>query len=226
MTMVVLVVVLIALGAMGMALWRFYAEQKLKQHKELQALTARCYKIIDLLNLLSDRYLSLMTKTVLIEYLIASIHTIERHGSDRELASYLPQYLQWLAELKDGTQASLNDKVQTHLQLTQVQAGLQVVPLLLRGLVTSKVIDQATAKEEVSNTRFAFCLAHHDLLLKEAEVSLDDDKKARALEKMRLALAEMEKVVNLSWSEPYIEALQIRIKSIEAELFGKKPRAS
>ena len=205
---------------------RYHQERQRQQQKELELLVTRCYKIIDLLNILSDRYLPLLTKTILMEYLIASINTIDRYNADKELPSYLPRYLEWLQELQQGQQVSIKDTVQTPSQLTHVQASLQTVPLLLKGLVNSKVIDSATAKEQVTTIRFAYYLAHHDLLLQDAEICLEDDKKARALEKMRLALCEMEKVTSSSHAEPVIAQLSRRIEQVEYELFGKKPRAS
>lgn len=205
---------------------RYYKERQQQQQKELELLVTRCYKIIDLLNILPDRYLPLLTKTLLVEYLVASMNTIARFKADNELPSYLPRYLEWLQELQEGQQVSSKDKVQTAAQLTQVQAALQAVPVLLKGLVHNKVMDSATAKEQVASIRYSYCLAHHDLLLQEAQLCLDDDKRARALEKMRLALTEMEKVASSPHAEPVITQLSSRIAQIEQELFGKKPRAS
>lgn len=209
-------------AAVLVALWRLHSEQQQKRQQELELLANRCYRIVDLLHCLTDRYLPLTCKTVLVEYLISSIYLLERNKAARDLTDLLPIYVKLLAELKEGQQVSQNDKVQTHLQLTQVQAALQSIPLLLRGFVSNKVIDKATAKEQVEQVRFSYCLAHHDLLIREAEVSLEDDKKARALEKLRLALAEMEKVSSFTQSEPFIKRLDDNIKRVEHELFGKK----
>lgn len=205
---------------------RFYKERQERQKQELEQLSKRCYRIADLLNLVTDRYLPLTTKTVLVEYLISSIHLLSRHNYSTDLEQALPGYLQLLEELKIGQQASKNDKVQTHVQLSQVQQGLQAMPLLLRGLVSNNIVDKAIAKDQLAQIRFSFCLAHHDLLVKEAQSSLDLDKKAGALEKLRLALAEMEKVAAFDQADPVIEKLKNTIQRIEAELFGKNSRAS
>lgn len=214
-------VVLISVGVL-----RFYSERQAQQRQELEQLEKRCGRIADLLTILTDRYLPLTTKVVLVEYLISSISTLTRHKMARSLEPELPGFIQLLEELKIGQQASIKDKVQTHVQLSQVQQGLQSIPLLYRGLVNSQLVDKATAKDQVTQIRFSFCLAHHDLLLKEAEACLELDKKAAALDKLRLALAEMEKVVTFEQSGPVIESLNSSIQRIENELFGKSSRVS
>ena len=212
-------------AAILIALLRFRKERQERQRLELEQLSRRCYRVADLLNCLADRYLPLTTKLVLVEYLISSISFLGRYDMARDLEAMLPGYIRLLEELKAGQQASLNDKVQTHLQLSQVQQGLQAIPLLLRGLVSNNFIDKATAKDQVAQIRFSFCLAHHDLLVKEALSSLELDKKAGALEKLRHALAEMEKVATFNESEPLITKLKNTIQRIENELFGKSSRA-
>lgn len=205
-----------------MSLLRFYKERQERQQHELEQLSKRSYRVADLLNVLPDRYLPLTTKVVLLEYLISSIHLLNRH----KLVGALPGYLQLLEELKLGQQASINDKVQTHVQLSHVQQGLQSVPLLLRGLVNNDLVDKATAKDQVAQIRFSYCLAHHDLLVKEAQASLELDKKASALEKLRLALVEMEKVATFEQADPVLKKLQNTIQRIETELFGNNSTAS
>lgn len=210
----------------AVSLLRYFKLRKARQKQEMEALIKRCHRIERLLNVVPDRYLPLTTKLVLVEYLVTSIGLIQKHGEDRELVVHLPQYLQLLAELKLGQQATLKDRVHTANQLAQVHSALQSLPLLLRGLVGSKVLDRATAKEQTAQVRYGYFLAHHDLLVKEARLDLDIDKKARALEKLRLALAEMEKVSAYTASESVIKRLNHAIKQVEDELFGKKPRVS
>ncbi|SBS26892.1 hypothetical protein MAQ5080_00653 [Marinomonas aquimarina] len=207
------------------ALLRFQKERQERQRQELEQLSRRCYRIVDLLNCLTDRYLPLMAKQILVEYLISSVGLLGRYKLARDLEDMLPGYIRLLDELKNGQQASLNDKVQTHVQLSQVQQGLQSVPLLLRGLVSNGFVDKATAKDQVTLVRFSFSLAHHDLLVKEALASLELDKKASALEKLRHALAEMEKVASFNESEAVINKLNNTIQRVENELFGKSSRA-
>lgn len=225
-TSIIVVTVGMAVAAIGVALLRFNKERKERQKQELEQLSRRCYRIVDLLNCLTDRYLPLTTKLVLVEYLISSISFLGRYNLATDLENMLPGYIRLLEELKAGQQASLKDRVQTHVQLSQAQQGLQALPLLLRGLVSNNFIDKATAKDQVAQVRFSFCLAHHDLLVKEAMASLDLDKKAGALEKLRHALAEMEKVATYNESGPVIAKLNNTIQRIENELFGKSSRAS
>lgn len=222
---VIAVISTLVLFIAATSFWRFYKEGQEKLQQELEQLSKRCHRISDLLLLLPDRYLPLTTKMMLVEYLITSITYLEKHKQARELSAALAGYLQLLEELKNGQQATLNDKVQTHLQLAHVQQGLESIPLLLRGLVSQNLIDKVIAKEQVSQIRFFYALAHHDLLVKEALSSLDLDKKARALEKLRHALAEMEKVASYDQSEPVIKKLNNTIERIETELFGKNSRA-
>ena len=225
----VTIIIAVAIGGtasiIAIALMRFYKERQERQQHELEQLSRRCYRVVDLLNCLPDRYLPLLSKQVLVEYLISSIHLLGRHKLVSDLEAILPGYEQLLVELKAGHQASINDKVQTHVQLSQVHQALQAMPLLLRGLVSNNFIDKATAKDQVALVRFSFSLAHHDLLVKEAMVSLDLDKKAGALEKLRQALAEMEKVATYNESAEVINKLNASIQRIENELFGKSSRA-
>jgi hypothetical protein len=60
------------------------------------------------------------------------------------------------------------------------------------------------------------------MLMKEARDDLDLDKKARALEKYRTALAEMETVSFVPESNSVINTLKNRIQAIEGILFKKK----
>ncbi|WP_417506097.1 hypothetical protein [Marinomonas gallaica] len=225
-TIIIIVTVVLLLAILIMSLLRFYKERQERQQHELEQLSKRSYRVADLLNVLPDRYLPLTTKVVLLEYLISSIHLLSRHKLVVDLEGALPGYLQLLEELKLGQQASINDKVQTHVQLSHVQQGLQSVPLLLRGLVNNDLVDKATAKDQVAQIRFSYCLAHHDLLVKEAQASLELDKKASALEKLRLALVEMEKVATFEQADPVLKKLQNTIQRIETELFGNNSTAS
>lgn len=213
-------VVLVALLLL-VALIRFSRGRKQKLQHEMELLIRRSHRIEGVLNCLSDRYLPLVTKTLLVEYLIESLSFITKHGGTPDVQGSVPQYLQLLEELREGQQATLKHKVLSEPQLAQVQQALQTLPLLLRGLVGTKAIDQATAKEQISQIRFSFFLAHHDLLVREAMLSLDCDKKARALEKLRQALVEMEKVSAFTQSEEVIKRLNSTIKRVEGELFGK-----
>jgi len=214
-------VVLVCIGVL-----RYYQQRQAQQQLELEQLEKRCGRIADLLNIITDRYLPLTTKLVLVEYLVASISTLIRHKMGRSLEPELPGFIQLFEELKIGQQATLKDRVQTHVQLSQVQQGLQALPLLLRGLVTNDLLDKATAKDQVTQIRFFFHLAHHDLLVKEADGCLELDKKAAALDKLRQALAEMEKVATFEQAGQVIESLNGTIQRIENELFGKSSRVS
>lgn len=225
-TSIIIIAVVVTAAAVLVALLRFQKERQERQRQELEQLSRRCYRIADLLNCLSDRYLPLLTKQVLVEYLISSIHFLSRYNLVSDLQAMLPGYEQLLVELKAGQRASVNDKIQTHVQLSQAQQALQAIPLLLRGLVNSNFIDKATAKDQVALVRFSHSLAYHDLLVKEAMVSFDLDKKAGALEKLRQALAEMEKVATYNESAVVISKLNTTIQRIENELFGKSSRAS
>ncbi|WP_377369047.1 hypothetical protein [Rhodanobacter aciditrophus] len=220
---IILVVVFVAL-VVAVSLLRFFKLRRARQQQEIEALVKRCHRIDRLLNIVPDRYLPLITKTVLMEYMVSSVSLIKKHREERELVGALPHYLQSLSELKAGQQATLKDRVQTSQQLELIQNALQSLPLLLRGLVGKSVLDKATAKEQAAQIRFGYFLAHHDLLVREARLDLDIDKKARALEKLRLALAEMEKVAAYTASEPVIKRLNKAIKQVESELFGKKAR--
>ncbi len=222
---IILAVVLVALIVL-VVLVRFFKTRKAKQMQELELLVRRCQRIEQILNTVSDRYLPLTTKLVLVEYLISSLTLIKKHAVETELVKWMPQYLQLFEELKEGQQATLKDKVVNAQQLAQVQQALQALPLLIRGLVGLGVLDKATAKEQVVQIRFSYFLAHHDLLVREAQLDLDIDKKARALEKLRLALVEIEKVGTVTQSEVLIKRLNSIIHRVESELFGKKPRVS
>ncbi|MEC8484677.1 MAG: hypothetical protein VXY99_12750, partial [Pseudomonadota bacterium] len=90
-------VVLVCIGVL-----RYYQQRQAQQQLELEQLEKRCGRIADLLNIITDRYLPLTTKLVLVEYLVASISTLIRHKMGRSLEPELPGFIQLFEELKIG----------------------------------------------------------------------------------------------------------------------------
>ena len=72
--------------------------------------------------------------------------------------------------------------------------------------------------------RYAHALAYRDLLVRQARLDLDNDKKNRALEKYRIALSVMEKNSSVSSSKREMARLQSMIQEVEKVLFSKNSK--
>lgn len=215
-------VVILVLLLTVFALFKWRKRRAHLKRKAAEYLSRRCYRVMSILGILTDRYLTVQTKLLLVEYVLSVIPEVTSITRDQELVVRQLELKELRDELQMGEQATINDKVTTDVQLARVQSALQALPSLIKGLAINKVVDKATAKHHVELVRYANSLAHYDLLVRQADFDLDADKKARALEKLRTALAEMERVASISDSRREMTRLKNQIKVVEKALFSSK----
>lgn len=220
----VLMIVYIFIGVsclifLGLYLLKWREQQQELKRKATEQLMNRCYRILSIFDVLTDRYLPHQTKLLLAEYLLAIIPKLASEKYGKELSDRLPELIEMHKELKSERPLADNSRVESKEQLSKVQNALQRLPVLLKGFALNGITDRQTAKQEVELIRYSCCLAHHDLLVHQADADLDMDKKARALEKYRIALAEMERVISVGSADSDIKRLTMTIESVEKSLF-------
>ncbi|TDO99471.1 hypothetical protein [Marinomonas balearica] len=209
-------------AVLAIAIMRWRKKQQVLQLEANMRLLKRCLKIDDLLSVLADRYIPLSTKMMLVDYVIASMEKVKSLPNAFPLTEKHEEYVGLRSELMRAEQATKNEKVAVQAEFVRVQGALRVLLTLVKAFSANRMIDKASAKQQMSMIRYGYQLAHCDLLVKEAQEDLDLEKNARALEKYRTALSEMESVSFIPESNRVINTLKNRIQMVEGILFKKK----
>lgn len=206
---------------------KWYKKQRELKKKATEQLVNRSYRILSILDMVMDRYMPHQTKVLLVDYLLAIVPNLVSHNRyGQDLADKLPELFKIRDELKSSTKLADNGRVTHSDQLSKVQTSLSSLPALIKGFALNGIVDKQTARQQVELIRYGNSLAYHDLLVHQADNDVDMDKKARALEKYRTALVEMEKVAAIGEAQRDIDRLKRVIESVEQALFANRSTGS
>ncbi|SBS27521.1 hypothetical protein MSP8887_00668 [Marinomonas spartinae] len=202
---------------------KWYEKQRELKKKATDQLVNRCYRILSILDIVMDRYMPHQTKLLLVDYLLTIIPKLGSHQRyGQELADKLSELFKIRDQLKSSAKLADKGRVTQSDQLSKIQASLSSLPALIKGFALNGIVDKQTAKQQVELIRYGNSLAYHDLLVHQADSDVDMDKKARALEKYRTALVEMEKVAAIGEAQKDIDRLKRIIESVEQALFTNR----
>jgi hypothetical protein len=207
------------------AFFRWRRHQRELKKKLLSRLSNRSDRLLYSLEMISDRYMARDTKIFLIEYLLSVITQLVTSNYKSEFVSKQADLLRLLTELKLGRQVTAKDRVVSQEQLDQIQNSLQFMLRELRSMGESYGASRVIIRHHIVLIRYAHALAYRDLLVRQARLDLDNDKKNRALEKYRIALSVMEKNASVSSSKREMARLQSMIQEVEKVLFSKNNKA-
>lgn len=211
-------VVFFVFFVLSLVRWQMQREELKKKAVEL--LVRRSYRILSILDVVSDRYLPIQIKLLLVDYLLDLIPSlISKSAEAEDLANKLSELTELRDKLNAGIQETRDEKVTSKVYLSKTQQALSALPQILREFSENQTIDKSTSRRFVSLVRFSINLARYDLLIRGAEMDLEADKKARALEKYRTALSELEKVSIIEEASSEIQWVKQQITDVESMLF-------
>ncbi|MGO2234268.1 hypothetical protein B6N13_14605 [Marinomonas sp. UCMA 3892] len=223
MLILAVVIFLVALCLLP-AFFRWRRQQRELKKKLLSRLSNRSDRLLYSLEMVSDRYMARDTKIFLIEYLLSITTQLVASNYKSEFVSKQAYLLRLLTELKLGRQVTVKDRVASQEQLDKIQNALQFMLRELRGMGESYGASRVIIRHHIVLIRYAHALAYRDLLVRQARLDLDNDKKNRALEKYRIALSVMEKNSSVSSSKREMARLQSMIQEVEKVLFSKNSK--
>lgn len=224
---IVLVLFLVCLVPIVMR-WRKH--QRAQKKQRLEYLSRRAEQVFFTLDVISDRYLVKDTKLFMIEYLLFIIKQLEKANYTSEFLAKHADIMHWLTDIHSDNKSSshvkakinTNAKVATQEQLNQTRKALQCLLKETRHMSKTYGVSQIIIGQHIVELRYAYALAYRDLLVHQARLDLDNDKKAQALEKYRTALSVMEQNDSVSGARKEIAQLRGRILKIEQILFPNK----
>lgn len=223
--LILVAVIFLAVLCLLPAFFRWRRHQRELKKKLLSRLSNRSDRLLYSLEMISDRYMARDTKIFLIEYLLSVITQLVTSNYKSEFVSKQADLLRLLTELKLGRQVTAKDRVVSQEQLDQIQNSLQFMLRELRSMGESYGASRVIIRHHIVLIRYAHALAYRDLLVRQARLDLDNDKKNRALEKYRIALSVMEKNASVSSSKREMARLQSMIQEVEKVLFSKNNKA-
>ncbi|MGO2512228.1 MULTISPECIES: hypothetical protein [unclassified Marinomonas] len=223
--LILVAVIFLAVLCLLPAFFRWRRHQRELKKKLLSRLSNRSDRLLYSLEMISDRYMARDTKIFLIEYLLSVITQLVTSNYKSEFVSKQADLLRLLTELKLGRQVTAKDRVVSQEQLDQIQNALQFMLRELRSMGESYGASRVIIRHHIVLIRYAHALAYRDLLVRQARLDLDNDKKNRALEKYRIALSVMEKNASVSSSKREMARLQSMIQEVEKVLFSKNNKA-
>ncbi|TYL47370.1 hypothetical protein FXV75_05055 [Marinomonas sp. IMCC 4694] len=187
----------------------------------LSRLSKRSDHMLYSLKKVSDRYLTRDTKIFIIEYLLNVIAECVRANFRTPFIEKKEELLIHLSELKLGRNIASKDRVSSQQQFEQMQNILQYMLREIRNMPESYGGSRVVIKHHLTLIRYAHALAQRDLLVKQARQDLEENKKARALERYRFALSIIEKNGSIVSSKREKARLQKMIQDVEMLLFDK-----
>ncbi|SHG24391.1 hypothetical protein SAMN02745753_03551 [Marinomonas polaris DSM 16579] len=223
--LILVAVIFLAVLCLLPAFFRWRRHQRELKKKLLSRLSNRSDRLLYSLEMISDRYMARDTKIFLIEYLLSVITQLVTSNYKSEFVSKQADLLRLLTELKLGRQVTAKDRVVSQEQLDQIQNSLQFMLRELRSMGESYGASRVIIRHHIVLIRYAHALAYRDLLVRQARLDLDNDRKNRALEKYRIALSVMEKNASVSSSKREMARLQSMIQEVEKVLFSKNNKA-
>jgi hypothetical protein len=207
------------------AFFKWKKKQRELREKLLSRLSHRSNRLLNSLEMISDRYLARDTKIFVVEYLLSVIAQLKGASYQSEIVSKQDDLVRILTELKLGQQVINKDRVASQEQLEQIQSALQFMLREMRNMSESYSVSRVIIRHHIVLIRYAHALAYRDLLVRQARHDLDNDKKNRALEKYRIALSVIEKNGSVSSSKREMVRLQSMIQEVENVLFSKNNTA-
>ncbi|RNF52918.1 hypothetical protein EBI00_02090 [Marinomonas hwangdonensis] len=210
---------------------RWRRQQRELKKQRLTYLSRRSEQVFHALDVISDRYLAKDTKVFMIEYLLFIIKQLENANYTSDFLVKHADIMHWLTDINATKKnASVKkyaseQKVNTPEQLNQTHNALKCLLQETRYMAKTYGVSQVAIGQHLVNLRYAYALAYRDLLVYQARLDLDNDKKAQALEKYRTALSVMEQNDSVNGAKKEIMQLQSRIHKIEQILFPNKSKA-
>lgn len=201
---------------------RIIGERRRAQVLANNLLQKRCDRIAGVLHLISDRYMPIQTKMILIEFLISGLTHLQKVNKNESHDATLYEMKSLSEQLKAGKYSLNNEKISSKAHLDKVSEGLLVLPAFLKGLTTQGQLDKGIARSQVEQIRYMRQLAATDLYSYAAQLDLDADRLTQAREKYLNALAGLERFVAVEQSKNEIERLQYKISQLDQKLHIKK----
>ncbi|MDE8603643.1 hypothetical protein M3I01_012140 [Marinomonas sp. RSW2] len=221
---VLALVVLLVLCCLLPAFFRWKKHRKALRERLLSRLSSRSERLLYSLEMISDRYLTKETNVFFLEYLLYVIGQLKNANYQSKFVSKQGFLVDCLTELKSGRQQVTRDRVGSQEQFDQVCDALQYILREMRNIPENRVVSRVIVKHHIVLVRYAHALAYRDLLVKQAGLDLENDKKGLALEKYRIALSSIEKNRSVSSSKREIVRLQNMIQDVEKVLFSKRDK--
>lgn len=219
---IVTFVLFVSILIIASQLARIIGERRRAQVLADNLLQKRCDRIAGVLHLVSDRYMPIQTKMILIEFLISGLTHLQKISKNESHEATLHEIKDVSSLLKSGQYALNNEKVTSKAHMEKVHEGLLALPAFLKGLTTQGQLDKSIARNQVELIRYMRQLAATDLYSYVAQQDLDADRLSQAREKYLNALAGLEKFVGLEQSKDEIERLQYKISQLDQKLHIKK----
>jgi hypothetical protein len=221
---VLALVVLLVLCCLLPVFFRWKKQRRALRERLLSRLSSRSERLLYSLEMISDRYLTKETKAFFLEYLLYVIGQLKNANYQSKFVSKQVFLVDCLTELKSGRQQVTRDRVGSQEQFDQVCDALQYILREMKNIPENRVVSRVIVKHHIVLVRYAHALAYRDLLVKQAGLDLENDKKGQALEKYRIALSSIEKNRSVSSSKREIVRLQNMIQDVEKVLFSKRDK--
>jgi hypothetical protein len=221
---VLALVVLLVLCGLLPVFFRWKKQRRVLRERLLSRLSSRSERLLYSLEMISDRYLTKETKVFFLEYLLYVIGQLKNANYQSRFVSKQAFLVQILTELKSGREKMAKERVGNQEQFDQVHGALQYMLREMRNIPENRVVSRVVVKHHIVLVRYAHAIAYRDLLVKQAGLDLENDKKGQALEKYRIALSLIEKNRSVSRSKREIVRLQGMIQDVEKVLFSKRDK--
>jgi hypothetical protein len=218
---IVTFVLFVSILIIASQLARIIGERRRAQVLANNLLQKRCDRIAGVLHLVSDRYMPIQTKMILIEFLISGLTHLQKISKNESHEATLYEMKDVSSLLKAGKYVLNNEKVTSKAHMEKVNEGLMALPAFLKGLTTQGQLDKGIARSQVELIRYMRQLAATDLYSYVAQQDLDADRLSQAREKYLNALAGLEKFVAVEQSKDEIERLQYKISQLDQKLHIK-----
>ncbi|MCB5160826.1 hypothetical protein [Marinomonas algarum] len=211
--------VILCVSVLPFLRWR--AKQKALKEKILARLSSRSEHLLYSIEMVSDRYLIKETKIFIFEHLVSVLSGLVRAGHQSEFVTKKEELVRMATELRLGQMPETKDRVSNQEQFDHMGKALSYLIKEIRVMPENFGTSRALVRHHLLLLRYANALAYRDLLVHQAKQDLDNDRKSQALEKLRDALAIIEKNGSVELSKKEKARLQMMIKDVESRLFTK-----
>ena len=192
--------------------------QKEAQLKADQTMRQRCERLVKLIQIIPERYLDHSIRLSVLDYSINGYSYLNGKYSHSEQTILLKEALRYREELADQEARASREKVVSEKQLLEIQNAQQALVAFLKWQLRHQVIDNATTKIYIDQIRYRYALANIDFLIYQANSLEEQEKRAKALEKYRTALAEVDKMHMWGDCQALEKQLKTAIESLEQQL--------
>lgn len=199
--------------------WK-HKQNELKR-RILERLSNRGEKLLHAFSMLTERYFLRETKLFLIEYLLSVIQRLKQAGMHTEFTYQQYNLTRLYAEISSSKYVAEKRRVSSQVEFDQTQGALQYILKELRNLLELNYTSRVMIRHHIGLMRFTHSLAYRDLLVFQAKQDLEHERRSRAIEKYRLALAVMDKHSTIDLARKESSRLQNMILDVEEELLVK-----